>query len=575
MQPGQFSQYFNDYRALLPYSLLGLVVGLLSAAAVLAFEWQIKALGALWMESGSPDNFEALPGWQRFALPVASALVLGFLYQVLRPKDREVGIVHILSRMHSHYGRLPVRNALVQFFAGSLALASGQSGGREGPVVHLGAAISSWLSTWMSLPNNSQRIVIACGTAGSISAAFNTPLAGVVFAMEVIVAEYTVIGFTPVLVAAVSATTLSHAIGGDLIDFTIPAAGMSSLLELPFIILLGIVCGALVGLFNWILQSCLRLSHHPIPVRFLAAGLLTGVIGLAVPEVLGLGYDSLSLALVGELAPVTLALLLAAKLLTTAVTVGAGMPVGVIGPSLLIGGCVGGLLGVVGGALLPQYSSDPSLYVVIGMAAGMAAMLNAPLAALLAVVEMTSNESVVFPTMLAIVAANLTVTVGLRSRSAHQTVLRHLQRVIPDDPISQLLHQTNVMSAMDRSVCVMEHTVNPAQPWTEDLPTWCLLKREGEQLFLVSGAEVFDFVHNLPEEARGEDCPTIDLVEQDVRRWTFASLSSRATLREALDAMRRQGAEAVVVNDPRIPGDLGVRGVLTRDIIDQFYLLRL
>ena len=295
---------------------------------------------------------------------------------------------------------------------------------------------------------------------------------------------------------------------------------------------------------------------------------MTAGFGLLLPEVLGLGYDSLNDALLGELVPTALALLIAGKLFATAVTVGLGLPVGVIGPSLLIGGCLGGLLGIGGESLLPAYSSPLSLYVVIGMGAAMAAMMNAPLAALLAVVELTGNVSVVFPTMLAIVAATLTVTVGFGSRSTHQTVLRHLQRIIPEDPISQLLDQTNVLSAMDRSVCVLNHGVGAGEPPGDDIPGWCLLTREGEPLFLVRGADVVALTRHLAEEER------IDLLERDLRRWAFTKLTPRATLREALDAMRNNDAQAVIVTDSKAAGGLGVRGVLTRDIIDQFYLMR-
>ncbi len=569
MQAGKYFQNLSDHRALLPYALLGLVAGLLSAAAVLAFEWQIQALGYLWMGSGSPDGFESLPAWQRFAIPMAAAAVLGIVFGVLKPEDRETGIVHVLSRMHSHYGQLPLRNALVQFFGGALALAGGHSGGREGPGVQLGAAISSWLSHWLQLPNNSQRILIACGTAGSIAAAFNTPLAGVVFAMEVIVAEYTVVGFTPVLVAAISATTLSQALGGGLAAFAIPEVSLTSLLELPLILLLGIAAGIVAGSFAWLLQLCLRAGRLPPLVRFLMAGLLTGSLGLIVPEVLGMGYDSLEQAVEGKIGPLALGVLLGAKLLATAVTVGLGLPVGVIGPSLIMGSCLGGLVGFAGIAVFPEYGSDLSLYVVIGMGAAMAAILNAPLAALLAVVELTGNVSVVFPTMLAIVAATLTNTAGLRARSAHRTVLRFLQRAIPEDPISQLLHQTTVLTAMDRSIRAFNHGLDREDYPLEASPNWCLLKREEEYLFLVRGAEVKGLLEPLEQNAR------LDLMEQDLRRWSITQVSPRATLREALDAMRRDDAEAVVVFDKRVTGDLGIRGVLTRDIIDQFYLMRL
>lgn len=567
MQAGQLSRYFSDYRALLPYSLLGLVAGLLSAAAIFAFEWQIEVLGSLWMDQGSPDNFEAMPAWQRFLVPFAATLLLGFLYSLLKPEDRESGIVHVLSRMHSHYGVLPFRNAVVAFFGGAISLASGLSGGREGPGVHLGGAISSGLAHGLQLPNNSQRILIACGTAGSIAAAFNTPLAGVVFAMEVIVAEYTVIGFTPVLLAAISATAASRALGGQFIELSVPAVGMTSLWEMPFILMLGTIMGATAAAFTWLLRRSLTLSGWPLWLRFALVGLMTGCFGLFLPEVLGLGYDSLNLALLGQMAPLALALLIAGKLFATAVTVGFGLPVGVIGPSLLIGGCLGGLLGIAGGMLYPEYSSDSAFYVVLGMGASMAAMLNAPLAALLAVVELTGNVSVVFPTMLAIVAATLTTTVGFRARSAHQTVLNHLQRVIPEDPISQLLHQTNVLTAMDTSIAVLNHGVGAGEPSEQDIPNWCLLTRDGETLFLVRGTEVVSLTQHLGEEER------IDLLERDLRRWVITSVTPRATLREAVDAMRRNDAQAVVITDPQAAGG-GVRGVLTRDIIDQFYLQR-
>ncbi len=569
MQAGQYFQNLSDYRALLPYSMLGLVAGILSAAAILLFEWQIQALGTLWMGQASPDGFEGLAPWQRFTIPLAAAALLGLVFSLLKPEDRETGIVHVLSRMHSHYGQLPLRNALVQFFGGAVALAGGHSGGREGPGVQLGAAISSWLSHWLQLPNNSQRVLIACGTAGSIAAAFNTPLAGVVFAMEVIVAEYTVVGFTPVLVAAISATTISQALGGGFSGFPIPEVGISSLLELPLILLLGIAAGVLAGAFAWLLKLCLLAGRFPLLLRFLAVGLITGTLGLLVPEALGLGYDSLELALQGQIAPLALGMLLGAKLLATAVTIGFGLPVGVIGPSLIMGSCVGSLIGFAGILVFPEYGSDLSMYTLIGMGAAMAAMLNAPLAALLAVVELTGNVSVVFPTMLAIVAATLTTTVGLRARSAHRTVLRHLQRAIPEDPISQLLHQTNVLTAMDRKLRVLDHCTCRDDYPAEAIPNWCLLKREEEHLFLVRGTEV--------DQALGTEASElpIDLMEQDLRRWSITSVSPRATLREALDAMRRDDAEAAIIVDTRVPGDLGIRGVLTRDIIDQFYLMKL
>jgi H+/Cl- antiporter ClcA len=570
MQLGHFSNSLNDYRALLPYSLLGLIAGICSAFAVLAFDFLITFAGEFWLGTASPEGFESLADWQRFALPVAGAALLGLVFTLLAPTDRETGIVHVLSRMHSHYGQLPLRNTVVQLLGGAFALATGQSGGREGPGVHLGAAINSTIGTRLNLPNNSLRILIAAGTAGSIAAAFNTPLAGVVFAMEVIVAEYTVVGFTPVILAAVSATIIRQALWTSGATLAVPAVALSSLLELPFILLIGIVCGAITSLFVVLLKRSLRFSQYPVFLRFTCAGLITGCLAVWVPEVMGMGYDSLNRALLGEMAPLALLALVACKLVATAGSVGLGMPVGLIGPNLLIGACLGGLLGFFGTALLPGLSSDVSLYVVIGMGASMAAVLNAPLAGILAIVELTRNVHIVFPSMLAIIAACLTNTIVFGQRSAHQSILRHLQREIPDDPVSQLLHQTSVVPVMDRDVKVMPPILEAQDLPDADArwPRWCLLHREGDPLFLVRGEDV---AAALRERETSEEC---DLTELDIRRWTVASLSPRSTLREALDTLRSATAEAVIIAERGAP-ESAVRGILTRETIDQFYLGRI
>jgi CIC family chloride channel protein len=565
MQRLQLSQYFSDYRALLPYSLLGIIAGICSALAVLLFDNLIIVFSGLWLPGGEGEGFSGLSSWQRFALPATGALVLGLVFSRIAASDREVGIVHVLSRMRSHYGQLPLRNALVQLLGGAIALATGQSGGREGPGVHLGAAINSTIASRLNLPNNSQRILIACGTAGGIAAAFNTPLAGVIFAMEVIVAEYTVIGFTPVILAAVSATTVHHALDQGASIFAVPPVQMVSLLELPFILLLGICCGAIASLYIYLIKQNLRFGSYPVWIRFGCAGIITGTIAIFVPEVMGIGYDSLNSALLGELAPMLLLTIVLAKIVATSFTVGLGMPVGVIGPSLLIGGCLGGLLGFAGSTIFPALSSDTSLYVVMGMGAAMAAALNAPLAAILAVVELTRNVHVVFPTMLAIVAATLTTTIGFRQRSIHQTILRHLQRDIPEDPISQMLDQTAVLPVMDRDFALLPYLINSGE-LPAKLPRWCLLQRDGETLFLIQGSELQSRVEELDADT------VLDLTDQNLRRWSCAMLTSRSNLREVLDTMRSEIVEAVLIREPTAPETEQYRGVITRDMIDQFYL---
>lgn len=568
----KYSHQLTNYDSVLAYALLGLLGGVASALVVLVFEISIANLAGLWGVGGHGEDFESLPQWLTFALPASGALILGSCYHFLKPEDRETGLVHVISRMHSHYGALPARNAVVQFVAGVFAIATGQSGGREGPGVHLGGAVNSLIGQRLGLPNNSLRVLIACGTAGGIAAAFNTPLAGVIFAMEVIIAEYTVVGFIPVILAAVSASTISRTLMAGGAAFSVPVLELNSLWEIPFIVLLGICCGTAVVAFIQISKATARLAHWPVALRFTAAGLLTGTLALAVPQVLGIGYDTLDLVLSGELALVTLLSIAFCKLLATSFSLGMGMPVGVIAPSMLIGACLGGALGLSGALLFPAQASDPVVYVVIGMGAGMGAAMNAPLAAILAVIELTHNISIGMPAMLAIVAANLTNTGVFSQRSLHQTVLQQLQRSIPHDPLNQLLHRTHVAAIMDSRVVRAPSTLQPKDrvPLLEFTPTWCLITREDEDLYLVHGKELLEWLQpSDPDEA-------IDLTEADIRRWTIAPAPIQASVRQAMDTINNSTVEAACIYEPsRSSSKPILHGVITREDIEKFTLARL
>jgi H+/Cl- antiporter ClcA len=558
-----------NYDSILAYSLVGVAGGVASGLVVLAFELAIGELSLLW-GVGDGNGFETLPPLMIFALPAGGATILGCIYALLKPEDRETGIVHVLSRMHSHYSVLPLRNAILQFVGGAFGLATGQSGGQEGPSVHLGGAINSLAGQWLGLPNNSLRMLIACGTAGGIAAVFQTPLAGVVFAMEVIIAEYTVAGFIPVILAAVSASAVSRTLSADGGLFSLPALQLNSLLELPYIILLGLCCGFAVTAFIRISKSAARLENIPVVFRFALAGSITGGLALLAPQILGVADATLNLALHGEIALSALFIIAVCKLLATAISCGVGMPLGLIGPNLLIGACIGGILGIIGTTLQPDLASDPTLYVIIGMGATMGAVLNAPLAAILAIIEMTQTLGISMAAMLAIVTATLTSTGLFRQRSAHQTILHQLRRLVPQDPLNQFLHRTNVNSTMDTRVVRVPAVFSETdlEPLLEFTPIWCLVERKGEDLYLVNGRELLEWLRQTPLETQAAD-----LTEAEIRRWSIAPAPIQATLRQAMDIMHTNTAEAVCIYE-RSPntGKQILHGVLTRETIEKFSL---
>ncbi len=564
-----YRRRLRSYDSVLAYSLLGVVGGIASGLIVILFEFAIGQAALLFGVGAGGEDFESLPRWMLFALPAAGATALGVVFSFMAPEQRETGIVHVLSRMHSHYSVLPMKNTLVQFFGGVFCLATGQSGGREGPGIHLGGAINSLLGQRLGLPNNSLRMLIACGTAGGIAAVFQTPLAGVIFAMEVIIAEYTVVGFVPVILAAVSASAVSHtlALGGGLIS--LPQLALASLVELPIVMLLGLACGIAVAMFIRVSRYAASIEHWPVALRFALAGVLTGTLALAVPQILGMGYDTLNLALGGQMAVSALLLIAGCKIFATAATCGLGMPVGLIGPNLLIGACLGGAIGAITQLWLPE-SSDPVVYIVIGMGAAMGAVLNAPLAAILAVVELTGTLGLSMAALLAIVIATLTNSDLFGQRSAHQSVLAQMSRKIPEDPLNRLLHRTDVNATMDSNAVRVPVILTEADLETllEYRPAWCLVQRDSEDLYLVGGSELITWLELALAEA--EDA---DVTESDIRRWSSAPVPTQATLRQAMDTMRRATTEAVhVVERSASTGRTILHGVVTRDSIERFTL---
>mgnify|MGYP001794903805 CR=1 FL=1 len=577
-----YRQSLTRYESALAYAVLGIAAGLLSGSVVILFEHAIDRAALFWGVQGRADDFEALPSGFRFALPVAGALVLGVVFSLLREEHRDSGIAHVISRLYGRYGALPWQNALAQFGGGVIALATGQSGGREGPGVHLGSAVTSLVGQRLSLPNNSLRILIACGSAGGIAAAFNTPLAGVIFAMEVIVSEYSVAGFVPVMLAAVTAAAKSKQFGGGVEIFELGEFTLASLSELPLILGLGVACGITGALFVRITSSTAMLGTWPVVLRFALAGLLTGTIGLWIPETLGLGYDTLEDALFGRTVWSALLLVAGAKLLTAAFSLGVGMPVGVIGPSLLIGACIGSTAGALAMLVFPSLTIDPGMYVTIGMAATMGTTLGAPFAASLAVIELTQSTSVAMPALLAITAAHLTNLTGFKQLSAHRMILRQRKQRVPDDPLNQLLHRTDVSSVFDGSVVVISNRVTPAvgSSLALQVPHWCLVRRENEDLFLVSGTELMDFIgvrasNDEPRTSLNNDeADGIDITESALRRWSIAIAPEQATLSQALDLLRSKMAEAICIYSTE-SGKRVVRGVLTREIIERFTLKRI
>ena len=554
---------------------LGALCGLACGGVILLFHYMIDAVQALHFAPAYHDNGGRLPDHLLAALPLIGALLLGLFYQMLAPRERDGGIVHIIERLAYHQGYLPLKQAAVQFVGAVIGLCSGQSVGREGVAAHMGAATASWLSRSLELPNNSVRTLVGCGTAAGIAASFGTPLGGVIFAMEVVMMEYTIVGFAPIILSAISATAVTHVWMGDHPQLFVISAGLESIMELPWMAFGGLVIGtAAVALTRMTTALTHYFAPQPVVFRMLQAGAVTAACALAFPQIIQIDFDALNGALAGEFLLWTALGIAAAKTLATAFAAASLMPGGIIMPSLLIGASLGGAVGIAGAHLAPEHASSVALYALLGMGAMMGAVLQAPLTALIVILELSGRTEIVFPAMLMVVSAILVAREAGVTDSIFTLLLRDRGLDYRNDPVSQSLRRISVVSAMNRSVALtpLVITRDRAEQIVADNPRWIVVRRDdGRSGFLIPTADLARYLDS-------DDCDAVNPeAELTMNRFPANRLQAgpihlRATLQEAYDNLQRTEAEALYVQRGLRADQRTVHGVLTREAIEQAYL---
>jgi len=574
-----FRTRLADVDALPQLAILGLVSGLLAGGVIILFRLTIEYIQAGFLPGGGTENYEDLSATLRFLLPTAGGLLIGLIFHALNTAGGgsiQVGIVHVLERLAYHQGHLPLRNLVLQFVGATISLVSGHSVGREGPGVHLGAASSSLLGQSLRLPNNSIHTLIACGAAASIAASFNTPIAGVIFAMEVILMEYTIAGFAPVILAAVSATVLTRFVFGAEPAFSVPALQLASQYELPYLLLMGLVIGALAAAFIASLKWITKTSNKIIIwQRMTLAGVLTGLCALLVPEIMGVGYDTVNQAMLGQIGLSLLFMVVLFKMIATTVGLGLGLPGGLIGPTLVIGAAAGGMLGHFAEMLFPGQVASLGFYAMLGMGAMMGATLQAPLAALLAMLELTANPNIILPGMLVVVVSGITSSHLFGRESVFLTLLKARGLDMRNDPVAQSLRRVGVVSALDPSFVHAPHelSIAAAENLLEHQPLWIIIIDDNdENPVLLVAADLALFLETQPETFNGK----IDLLEIPAQRENITSIQQQATLQEALDLMNEKSVDVLCVNITPANNALKNRkadiiGILTRENVEAHY----
>ena len=574
-----FRLHLSRPDALIPLAFLGVFTGLLTGGIIVLFRILVEEIQS-GLLTGSSENYEALSVEMRFLYPVIGSVIIAFVFHFFANGIHVLGVARVMERMAFHQGYMTLRGFFLQFFGAAAAIVSGHSVGREGPNVFLGASSSSLVGQFLGLPNNSIRTLVGCGTAAGIAASFDTPLAGVIFALEVVMMEYTLVSFMPIILAAGSATSISILVFGNQAAFVIPEIKQGSLIEIPLVIILGLLAGTLSAFFIELLKSVAHRSRKlGFSTKLMLSGVLVGLIATIEPGVMGIGYDTVSQTLAGGMLLNALFVLLIFKLLATAASIGLGIPGGVIGPVLFLGTCLGGIFGLLIRLVFPDLQVDTGFYSLLGMGAVMGASLQAPLAALTAMMELTHSPQIIMPGMIAIVIANLTASEVFRKKSLFLSMLEANDVNVYTNPISQTLRRIGVGSVMNKSVVQVEQQIRPEQieQILADNPEWLLIAdNENQYKQLMPAIELVKYMEQQREEglmAENENNSDewVDLLEIPARRIEIASIHLQATLEEALNELDKDDLDALYVKRINTPGIVHIYGVLTREQIESAY----
>ncbi len=394
-------------------SVLALVIGVAVGYGTIGFRLVLGLIQEVFYGFSSQrvaTLADDLAWWHILLAPAAGGLVVGLLLRFLVPGRRAEGVAQVMEAGSLRGGRLTPGRGLAVAAVAATSLGAGASAGREGPVVHLGATIASFVARRFRFGPSLALTLLGCGVASAVSASFNAPIAGVFFALEVVIGHYALHAFSPIVIASVAGTIVSRIHLGDFPAFVLPDYSIASFFELPAFLMLGIVCALVAMVFMWSIMfatDTIERTRVPLWLRPAVGGLGVGAIAIFFPEVLGVGYEATDDALKGLISLGFLILLVIAKVTATALTLGSGFGGGVFSPSLYVGAMTGGAFGFVAATAFPDLASSPGLYAIVGMGAVAAPVLGAPISTVLMMFELIGDLSVTVAAMSAIAVASV------------------------------------------------------------------------------------------------------------------------------------------------------------------------
>jgi CIC family chloride channel protein len=547
-------------------SFVAIVIGILGGYGALIFRYIIKATQYVFYQN--TDDIltfaHSLPFYLKIALPALGGLIVGPLVYFGAREAKGHGVPVVMEAVALRDGHIRPRVALVTILASGITIGSGGSVGREGPIVQIGSSIGSTIGQMLKAPPLRQRTLVGCGAAAGLAATFNAPIAGALFAAEVILGEFGLSTFSPVVLSSVTATTISRYYFGDFPAFIIPTYKLVSLWEFLFYPVLGVIVGLVSLLFiltvnkSEDLFDALKMPEYLKPAL---GGLMLGCMLIVWPNVFGVGYGTINLSLKNQLPFIILLTLVFVKILATSITVGSGGSGGIFAPSLFIGAMTGGFFGYAVHEYFPLITADSGAYAMVAMGAVVAGTTHAPISAMIIIFELTSTYEIILPLMITCMLSTL-ITTSLKRDSIYTSKLSRRGVEITQGWEQSVLRALKVRDvASDHFVTVPEdmHLADMVEILKrEDLSYLHMVDNDGGLTGIISFSDIRSALH--------EEGLRYLVIARDVATTEIITIHPSDSIQDALYKMGRNGISHLPVveeNDiGKIIGTLNKKDVM-------------
>ena len=560
-------QIRDKFRSILMFDqnmlILAALLGVLAGFASTFFRWMIEFFESIFSVKGfslagiPPQTYPFLLP----LMPMLGGLFIGLICKYFPNAVKENGVHKVMYAVALNDGKVRKRTIASCAVTSSITIGSGGSAGREGPTVQIGAAVGSTIGQLLHLSTERMRVLVGCGAAAGIAASFNAPLAGVLFALEIILGDFAIHTFSPIIIASVIGTVTGRALEGNEVTFNVPVHELVHPTEIIFYLALGVLCGIVARLFTFMYFYIQQVFEEKLKTAEIykpaIGGLIVGMISIFMPQILGNGYDVMEQAFTGQMFWGLAFLLVFMKIICTSITLGSGGMGGVFAPSLFIGAMVGTAFGSSVHFIFPTLSASAETYSVVGMGAVAGAVMQAPLTNILMLFELTNDYTLILPIMATCIAASYTYQ-RFTKHSIYMQNLLNKGINIRHGREASIMNSIKVQDVMSTDIT----TIAQEMPFRKILETisysknfyFPVLDNRGDMTGILSFSDIREVIF---EEQLGDL-----LVAGELANTKVYSLTPQQNLNEAMEIFSQLDVDQLPV--VRSEDKLKVIGMLTR-----------